>query len=73
MKNKNLNKFLTTALAFTVAIVIYKWISNKKKPEAPSSNDDLVQGPHTSFSGTSESILNDLDEHRANELKEELQ
>ena len=73
MKNRGVRNFITTALAFTAALVLYKLVSTKKKPESPSSNDDLVYGPHTSFSGTSESILNDLDEQRANELKEELQ
>ena len=75
MKNTGKN-MLNVALIFAGGIVLYYAIKKfgKKEEEAPVIDEptDIDEEPAMNFAGTSDIILNKMDERQAEELKDEL-
>ena len=69
------SKYIYIALGVAGGLFRYKTLFKKKEQEGASGTPSIANNSNTSntpVSGTSETILNNLGEQEANELKEEL-
>ena len=71
------NKYVMLALSFAGGIIIYslikKFTTNKEDDETTGTTLPLTSTPPTTpVSGTSETILNDLNQQQAEDIKNEL-
>lgn len=70
------NKYVMLGLAFAGGIILYnmfKKFTNKEDDETTGTTLQVPSNPPTTpVSGTSESILNDLDKQQAEDIKKEL-